>query len=95
MRAVDSSYLKEEADLIERRLAYIEKVRSLHKNKRNAGFVGCLLGVVAMLFGRFRYSDYSQILVWGGLAVVAASWAVIFYVSVQRANYVRAHPFEG
>jgi len=95
MRAVDTSYLAEEAALIERRLAYIEKVRSLHKGKRNAGFVGCLVGVVAMLFGRFRYSEFSEFLVWGGLGVVAISWAVFLYVSVQRANFVRAHPFEG
>jgi len=95
IRAVDTSYMQEEAALIERRLAYIAKVRGLHKAKRNAAFVGCLVGVLAMMFGRFRYTDFSAVMLWGGLAVVLISWATFLFVSVQRARYVRAHPFEG
>jgi hypothetical protein len=95
IRAVDTSYMQEETALIERRLAYIAKVRSLHKGKRNAAFVGCLVGVMAMMFGRFRYTDFSPVMLWGGLAVVLLSWATFLFVSVQRARYVRAHPFEG
>lgn len=83
----------DDPDYIRRRIAYVDTVRSLHKNKRMTGFVGCLLGVLVLAWARFRDGAPAWEL-YVGLSVVAASWLLFIYVIVERTRYVRAHPFD-
>ena len=83
----------DDPETLQRKAAYIDHVRALHKGKRQAGFVGCLLGVLIMAAGRFsaQVPDWT---VWLGLAVVAVSWALFAFVIYSRTNWARSHPFD-
>jgi dTDP-4-dehydrorhamnose 3,5-epimerase-like enzyme len=85
--------MMEEAELNNRRSAYIDTVRGMHKNKRQLGFVGCLVGVILMFAARMR-PEIPDELVWVGVAIIAASWGLFAYVVFTRMAYVRAHPFD-
>ena len=87
------SVMHEDPDTVSRRIAWIDEVRSLHKRKKDAAFIGCLLGVVLLGFGRLR-PEAPEWTVWAGFAVVGASWLLFAYVIVARSRYVRAHPFD-
>lgn len=84
----------DDPDYIRRRIAYIDAVRSIHPNKRTAGMIGCLLGVILIALAKFREGSPHWVL-WAGLAVIGASWLLFVYVVVARTRYVRAHPFDG
>ena len=83
----------DDSDLNAKKIAYIDRIRGMHKNKRNLGFLGCLLGVLIMLAGRYspQVPDWT---VWAGVAVVAAGWLLFAYVIFSRVTYVRTHPFD-
>jgi hypothetical protein len=83
----------DDPNYIPKRIAYIDAVRSLHKNKRMAGLVGCLLGLLLLAWAEFRSASPHWALV-SGVAVIAVSWALFAYVIVARTRYVRAHPFD-
>ncbi|MEI7931697.1 MAG: hypothetical protein WCI21_01380 [Alphaproteobacteria bacterium] len=83
----------DDPDYIKRRIAYVDTVRSMHKNKRAAGLIGCLLGVIILAWARFRDGAPHWEL-WAGLVVIAISWLLFIYVIVDRTRYVRSHPFE-
>ena len=85
--------MNDDPAVIARKVAYIDTLRGLHRNKRMAGFVGCLLGVLLMAYGRFR-PEAPDWTVWAGLAVIVVSWALFAYVIYARTRYVRAHPFD-
>ena len=76
---------------IQRRIAYFDYVRSLHKTKRTAGIVGCLIGMLVMLWGSERGPD---VLRYVGLGIVAVSWLLFIYVTISRAMYVKKNPLE-
>ena len=83
----------EDADVMARKVAYIDAIRGLHRQKRLAGFVGSLVGVLLLAWGRFtpgapEWASYA------GLAIIGASWLTFVYVIVSRSLYVRAHPFD-
>ena len=61
----------EEAEELHRRVAYLDTVRGLHRRERLIGLVGCLVGVVLLVIGRFR-PGAPVWLTWAGLAVVVA-----------------------
>ncbi len=84
--------MTDDPDVMTKRLAYIDTLRDMHKNKRLIGFVGCLLGVLVMLYGRFGGGPEQA--VWAGLAIVVVSWLLFTYVILSRVLYVRAHPFD-
>ena len=86
-----ASDLAGEATDIQRRIAYFDYVRGLHKNKRTAGIVGCLIGCLVMLYGAQRGPD---VLRYVGLGIVAVSWLLFIYVTISRAIYVKKHPLE-
>lgn len=79
--------------VMQRKAAYIDAIRRLHRNKRSAGFVACLLGVLVLAWSRFSPTapQWAQ---WIGLSVIAAGWLLFTYVIVSRTRYVRAHPFD-
>jgi hypothetical protein len=79
--------------VLQKRVAYVQTIRDLHKPLQLAGYVGCAAGVVIMILSAFM-AGAPHWLRWVGLAVVAPSWLVFIYVMVSRANYVRAHPFD-
>jgi hypothetical protein len=83
----------DDTDLNARKIAYIDHVRGMHKGKRLAGFVGCLVGVLIMAAGRFsaQVPDWA---VWVGLAVIAVSWSLFAYVIYTRTIWARTHPFD-
>jgi hypothetical protein len=83
--------LANEATDIQRRMAYFDHVRGLHKTKRTIGIVGCLIGCLVMLWGAQRGPD---ILRYVGLGIVAVSWLLFIYVTIARAMYVKNHPLE-
>jgi hypothetical protein len=79
--------------VMQQRIAYMDHIRNLHKGKRLAGYVGCLIGVLLMVLSAFM-TGAPHWLRWVGLAVIAPSWLLFLYVMVSRTNYVRAHPFD-
>ena len=83
----------DDSELNMRKSAYIDTLRGMHKSKRQLGFVGCLIGVILMFAARIR-PELPDVLVWVGVAIVAASWLLFAYVIFARVNYVRAHPFD-
>jgi cell division protein FtsW (lipid II flippase) len=85
--------MMDDPTLIQKRIAYVDHMRALHKNKRMAGFIGCLIGVVLMVLGGFMHGAPSW-LRWVGLAIVAPSWLLFIYVIVSRTRYVQTHPFD-
>ena len=83
----------DDPEVIKKRIAYIDAMRGLHKNKRLAGFAGCLVGVVLMVISAYMPGAPSW-LRWVGLAVVVPSWGLFIFVMVSRARYVQTHPFD-
>lgn len=83
----------DDPDYIKKRIAYVDTVRAIHKNKRLAGFVGCALGVVLMAWARFHEAA-PQWEMWAGLTIIAVSWALFAFVMFERTRYVRSHPFD-
>ena len=58
---------------------------------RNAGFVACLFGVLALIAGRFMPGAP----VWGvyvGVGIIALGWGLFAWSMLRRAAYARAHP---
>jgi hypothetical protein len=55
--------------------------------------VGCLIGVLMLVWARFRMTDAPWAL-WLAVAVIAASWLLFAYVIFRRTAWVRAHPFD-
>ncbi|HEY5072966.1 MAG TPA: hypothetical protein VII63_13165 [Caulobacteraceae bacterium] len=81
-----------EADVLERKAAYIDVVRALHRRTRNLGFVACLAGVLILVFAKF-VAGSPPLLLWAGLGVVLLGWGLFAWSVVQRIAWVRAHPF--
>jgi len=83
----------DDADTLARKVAYIDTIRSLHKHKRLAGFVGSLIGVVILAWSRL-VAGAPEWATYVGLAIIGASWLTFVYVIVSRSRYVRTHPFD-
>jgi hypothetical protein len=83
----------DEIELNNRKSAYIDTVRNLHRNKRQLGFIACLVGVILMFAARMR-PELPDELVWAGVAIVAAGWGLFAFVVYSRMTYVRTHPFD-
>lgn len=83
----------EETRLNNAKSAYIDTVRALHKNKRQWGFIACLVGVIVMFAARMR-PEIPDVLVWGGIAIIVTGWALLAFVVYSRMTYVRIHPFD-
>ena len=79
--------------VLDRQVAYLDRIRSLGRRERMFGLVASLVGVLIIVVARFRLAGEPWAL-WGGVAVVTAGWG-LFVVSVaRRILWVRAHPFD-
>jgi len=82
----------DDADLLHKRIAYIDTLRALYRKERLAGFVLVLLGA-AILIGSAYVRALPQAAIWGGYALLAAGWVIMVYVMWRRAQWRRANPF--
>jgi hypothetical protein len=74
------------------RTAWLARARGLHRNKRYAGMVGCVLGASLVLWGRYSTNAPS----WAeltGFIVVGVSWLVLMYTIADRWMWVKKNPY--
>lgn len=74
------------------RLAWISHVRKLHRNKRLLGFAGIVLGACMVVWWKLDGSAPNWAM-WGGVGVLAISWAVFIYVIFARWQWVKNNPY--
>jgi type IV secretory pathway TraG/TraD family ATPase VirD4 len=74
------------------RLAWIAKVRGLHRIKRLLGFAGIVLGASTLVWWKLDPSAPEWAL-WVGAAVLGVSWTLFVYVIVARYLWVKKHPY--
>jgi hypothetical protein len=77
----------------ERRVAWITKVRTMHRNKRLIGLAGILLGAALVAWARFSPAQAPSWALMAGFSVLGVSWLVFIYVIVDRWRWVRKHPY--
>jgi len=77
-----------------RRIAWFQQVRGLHKWKRAAGVIGCILAVILMLWSKYSPDTAPAWATPVGLGIAAISWALFAYVVVARMMWVRRNPLE-
>ena len=74
--------------------AWLDRVRGMHRGKRMVGVVGCLIGVLMMLFGRFRPDLAPHWMLMAGLAIVGACWLLFGWIMFDRWRWVKANPYQ-
>ncbi len=79
--------------VLDRRAAYIDHIRGLYRRERTVGLIGCLAGVMLLVWARYRMGAEAWAM-WGAIAVIAAAWGLFAYVIFKRTQWVRAHPFD-
>jgi hypothetical protein len=77
----------------DRRLAWITRVRSMHRSKRLIGMAGTILGAGLVLWVRFSPDQAPSWALFGGFGVLAASWLLLIYVIIDRWRWVRKNPY--
>jgi hypothetical protein len=83
----------DDPDVLAKKAAYIDTIRGLYRRERTLGYVGSLVGVLALVWA--RYAGYAPPwALWVAVAVIAASWALFAYVIFKRTAWVRTHPFD-
>ena len=77
----------------ERRMAWVNKVRGLHRNKRMIGFAGIIAGAGMLMWWKMtpHAPDWAM---WGGAGILAASWLVFIFVIFDRWQYVKKNPYK-
>jgi hypothetical protein len=75
------------------RMAWVTHVRQLHRNKRMLGFAGIVLGASMLMWWKFDASTPAWAL-WGGIGVLALSWALFIYVITARWMWVKNNPYK-
>lgn len=83
----------EDADLIQRRTAYVQTVRNMGRTHRNAGLAASLLGALMLVLATTRGQGAHSPLGYASVAVIALGWALFIYVTVRRIAFVRANPY--
>jgi hypothetical protein len=68
--------------------ADIQAIRACHRGTRNLGYVCCLVGVLAMIAGRFMAGAPAW-LASLGLGVVVFGWGLLFYAFARRLALVK------
>ena len=74
------------------RLAWIAKVRGLHRIKRMLGFAGIVLGASILVWWKLQTAAPEWALS-TGVAILVASWTLFVYVIIARYLWVKKHPF--
>lgn len=75
-----------------RRIAWFQQVRALHKWKRAAGVIGCILAVILMLWSKYSPATAPPWATLAGLVIAGLSWALFAFVILARMMWVRRHP---
>lgn len=77
----------------QRRVAWITKVRKLHRNKRLLGLAGIILGASLVAWARFSPAEAPSWALLAGFVVLGLSWVVFLYVIVDRWLWVKKNPY--
>ena len=83
----------EQPPLPDDQFAWLARVRAMHRFKRMIGMMGCLLGALLMLYGRFRPEIAPAWALPAGLVIVGCSWALFAWVVFDRWRWVKANPY--
>jgi hypothetical protein len=75
------------------RLAWITRVRNMHRNKRMLAFAGVILGAAMVIWARFSPDAAPAWALYAGFGVLAASWLIFIYVIVDRWLWVKRNPY--
>jgi hypothetical protein len=78
----------------QRRMAWLKKVRGMHRNKRMLGFAGIVLGAAMVIWARLSPVEAPSWALYAGFGVLAASWIIFVYVIVDRSRWVRNNPYK-
>jgi hypothetical protein len=76
-----------------RRLAWIAKVRGLHRNKRMIGFAGIIAGAGMLMWWKMTPGAPDWAMLAGG-GILALSWLVFVYVIFDRWRFVKNNPYK-
>jgi hypothetical protein len=82
-----------ELEMIQKRIAYIDHLRGLHRFERLVG-LGVILAGVALTIAGVYIKGFPHILVLASWALMAAGWVVFIYVIWKRTAWRRANPIE-
>ncbi len=82
----------QEAEVLKRRIAYIDHLRGLHRFERLVGLIIILIGVAIVVTS--TYTPLPKMAVLLAYAMLAAGWVVFFYVILKRTAWRKANPFE-
>jgi hypothetical protein len=67
----------------------VEAVRAHHRGTRNAGFAACLIGVMAMVAGRYM-PGVPGWLANAGLGAIVFGWGLFAYALISRVALARS-----
>jgi hypothetical protein len=79
---------------MDRRGDYADRVRAIGRRTRIVGFILCLVGVMILVWARFRGPGALSAIGIAGLVTIAAGWGLFVYVLVARTRYVRRDPYK-
>ena len=79
---------------LNRRSAYLDRVKAVGARVRPLGFILCLVGVLMLVWARYRGPGPLSPLGIAGIVVIAIGWGIFVYVLVARTRYVRRHPYD-
>ena len=77
----------------QRRVAWITKVRNMHRNKRMLGLAGIILGAALVAWSRFTPDAPPWALI-VGFTVLGLSWVLFIYVIFDRWRWVKKNPYK-
>jgi hypothetical protein len=77
----------------DRRLAWITRVRGMHRNKRLIGLAGIILGAAMVLWSRFSPEQAPAWAIYAGFGLLAVCWLIFIYVIVDRWLWVKKNPY--
>lgn len=84
----------DKANELNRQAAHIDRIRAIGRRTRIVGFILCLVGVMILVWARFRGPGALSPLGIGGLVTIAVGWGLFIYVLVARTRYVRRNPYK-
>ena len=84
--------MTDEAELIQKRIVYLDTLRGLYRRERLIGFFVIMAGAALILPSRFVLA-WPHPAIWAGYALLAVGWATFIYVMWRRTAWRRANPF--